>query len=101
MALENKLRGMTFWMVDDSGDADHYASALMTSAAATTVVLSCIRDLNVLSAGETCARTLGVPMVRACTLIYVVASPCTAVAVTIASSVVSVDLLVPYMACLT
>jgi len=97
VAPENKLRGMIFWMVGDLGGADRYVGALIALVAAVAVVLPHARDLNVLLTGETRARALGVPVARVRTLIYVVASLCTAVAVTIAGSVAFVGLLVPHM----
>ena len=97
VAPENKLRGMIFWMVGDLGGADRYFGALTALAVAVVVVLPHARDLNVLLTGETRARALGVPVARVRTLIYVVASLCTAVAVTIAGSVAFVGLLVPHM----
>ena len=97
VAPENKLRGMIFWMVGDLGGADRYFGALTALAVAVVVMLPHARDLNVLLTGETRARALGVPVARVRTLIYVVASLCTAVAVTIAGSVAFVGLLVPHM----
>ncbi|NWK45293.1 FecCD family ABC transporter permease [Ralstonia pickettii] len=97
VAPENKLRGMIFWMVGDLGGADRYVGPLMALVAAVAVVLPHARDLNVLLTGETRARALGVPVARVRALIYVVASLCTAVAVTIAGSVAFVGLLVPHM----
>ncbi len=97
VAPENKLRGMIFWMVGDLGGADRYFGALTALTVAVVVVLPHARDLNVLLTGETRARALGVPVARVRTLIYVVASLCTAVAVTIAGSVAFVGLLVPHM----
>ena len=97
VAPENKLRGMIFWMVGDLGGADRYLGALAALVVAVAVVLPHARDLNVLLTGETRARALGVPAARVRTLIYVVASLCTAVAVTIAGSVAFVGLLVPHM----
>ncbi|MGM3273825.1 FecCD family ABC transporter permease [Ralstonia sp. 24A2] len=97
VAPENKLRGMIFWMVGDLGGADRYVGALIALVVAVAVVLPHARDLNVLLTGETRARALGVPVARVRTLIYVVASLCTAVAVTIAGSVAFVGLLVPHM----
>lgn len=97
VAPENKLRGMIFWMVGDLGGADRYIGALVSLIVAVVVVLPHARDLNVLLTGETRARALGVPVARVRTLIYVVASLCTAVAVTIAGSVAFVGLLVPHM----
>ncbi len=97
VAPENKLRGMIFWMVGDLGGADRYLGALAALVVAVAVVLPHARDLNVLLTGETRARALGVPVARVRTLIYVVASLCTAVAVTIAGSVAFVGLLVPHM----
>ena len=89
--------GLIFWMVGDLGGADRYFGALTALAVAVVVVLPHARDLNVLLTGETRARALGVPVARVRTLIYVVASLCTAVAVTIAGSVAFVGLLVPHM----
>ncbi|AEG68349.1 FecCD family ABC transporter permease [Ralstonia solanacearum] len=97
VAPEAKLRGMIFWMVGDLGGADRYLGALMALVAALAMVLPHARDLNVLLTGEMRARALGVPVARVRALIYVVASLCTAVAVTIAGSVAFVGLLVPHM----
>ncbi|MGD7085244.1 FecCD family ABC transporter permease, partial [Ralstonia pseudosolanacearum] len=97
VAPEAKLRGMIFWMVGDLGGADRYLGALMALVAALALVLPHARDLNVLLTGEMRARALGVPVARVRALIYVVASLCTAVAVTIAGSVAFVGLLVPHM----
>ena len=72
-------------------------SRVLALVAAVAVVLPHARDLNVLLTGETRARALGVPVARVRALIYVVASLCTAVAVTIAGSVAFVGLLVPHM----
>lgn len=84
-------------MVGDLGGADRYLGALMALVAALALVLPHARDLNVLLTGEMRARALGVPVARVRALIYVVASLCTAVAVTIAGSVAFVGLLVPHM----
>jgi iron complex transport system permease protein len=97
IAPEAKLRGMIFWMVGDLGGADRYAGALIALVMALALVLPHARDLNVLLTGETRARALGVPVARVRALIYVVASLCTAVAVTLAGSVAFVGLLVPHM----
>lgn len=94
---ENRLRGMTFWTVGDLGGADCYTGVLVVLMAAMAVVLPHACDLNALLTGEIHARAFGVPVVHVYTLIYVVMSPCTVVAVTITDSVAFVGLSVSHM----
>ncbi|CAH0443964.1 putative siderophore transport system permease protein YfhA [Ralstonia syzygii subsp. syzygii] len=94
-ALTAMLLSLPWWAVQASAGAGALAS--MALVAALALVLPHARDLNVLLTGEMRARALGVPVARVRALIYVVASLCTAVAVTIAGSVAFVGLLVPHM----
>ena len=97
IAPEQKLRSMLFWLMGDAGHISNPWPALAVLAAALAVTLPFARELNLLSRGEVLAGSLGVVVPRLRRLVYVLASLCTAVAVTTAGSVGFIGLIVPHL----
>ncbi|MEO7760300.1 MAG: iron ABC transporter permease [Casimicrobiaceae bacterium] len=96
IAPEAKLRGMLFWLMGDLGGAESYWPALIAVPVLLAVVVPLGRELNVLLRGPVVAHALGVRVGRLRTILYVVASLATALAVTTAGTVAFIGLIVPH-----
>jgi iron complex transport system permease protein len=97
VAPEHQLRGMLFWLMGDLSHAGSPWPALTVLAAGLVVTLPLSRDLNLMTRGDLVARTLGVGVGRLRSMVYVLASLLTAVAVTTTGSVGFVGLIVPHL----
>ena len=95
--LDDRLRGMLFWLMGDAGVAAPPAAALWALAIGVLVCVPLARDLNLLARGDLTAQTLGVPVLRLRLAIYLIASALTAVAVTTVGAVGFVGLVVPHL----
>ncbi len=96
VAPDVALRGMLFWLIGDLNGAVGFLPALLALAGAIAAAWPMGRELNVLVRGEVVAETLGVPVARVRVGIYLLASLCTAVAVTTAGTIGFVGLVVPH-----
>ncbi len=96
LAPEARLRGMLFWLMGDLNGAESWAPALLVLAVALALTYPAARDLNVLLRGEALAHALGVRVAPLRSMIYVVASVATALAVTTAGAIGFVGLVVPH-----
>jgi iron complex transport system permease protein len=97
VAPEHQLRGMLFWLMGDLSHAGSPWPALTVLAAGLVVTLPLSRDFNLMTRGDLVARTLGVGVGRLRSMVYVLASLLTAVAVTTTGSVGFVGLIVPHL----
>ena len=96
LAPETHLRGMLFWLIGDLSAAAQYGLALLALCLALLALLPFASDLNQLSRGDLVAAALGVNVHALRWGIYVLASVCTAVAVTAGGAIGFVGFVVPH-----
>jgi len=92
-----RLPGMLFWLMGDLGGAAAPALPLAVLGAGLVLGLLVAPDLNLSVHGEARALALGVEVKRLQTLVYVLASLLTAVAVSVAGAIGFVGLIIPHM----
>jgi iron complex transport system permease protein len=97
IAPEQTLRGMLFWLMGDLSHAATPWPALIVLGTCLLATLPLARDLNMMARGDLVARSLGVSVARLRWIVYVLASLCTAMAVTTTGSVGFVGLVVPHL----
>ena len=96
LAPEAKLRGMLFWLMGDLNGSETWTPAMFTLIVAVLVVYPLARELNVLLRGEMLAHALGVRVAVLRSVVYLVASVGTALAVTTAGAIGFIGLVVPH-----
>jgi len=96
VADEARVRGMIFWLAGDLDWASNPWLSLMAACAAVIVAVLLARPLNVLAAGETRARTVGLDFATWRRLIFVLSAILTAIAVVSAGTVGFVGLITPH-----
>ncbi len=97
LAPDAQLRGMLYWLMGDASMAESPRAALTTLLFGVAATLPFARELNLLARGELSARALGVAVPQLTRLIFLLASLCTAVAVTTVGAVGFVGLIVPHL----
>jgi iron complex transport system permease protein len=91
-----RVRGMVFWLAGDLGWALSPWSSVVTAIVAAGLALLVARPLNVLSAGELRARSVGLQIEVWRTTLFITCATLTAVAVISAGSVGFVGLITPH-----
>jgi iron complex transport system permease protein len=91
-----RLRGMVFWLVGDLGWAQNPALSVMAAVLAVALAVLLARPLNVLSAGELRARSVGLDVSRWRTIVFIACAVLTALAVVSAGTVGFVGLITPH-----
>ncbi len=97
----NKLHSMLFWLMGDLSYNHSPASSFIILFVALIAALFLARSLNVLIRGEQFAQTLGVSTQNLQWKLLLLASLCTAAAVTQAGSIGFIGLIVPHLIRLT
>jgi iron complex transport system permease protein len=97
LAPDARLPGMIYWLIGDLSGAANPLPALVVLGIALAAAMTLARALNVLARGETVAAALGEDPLRLRLTIYVLASLCTATAVTLAGAIGFVGLVVPHL----
>lgn len=92
-----QVQGMLFWLIGDLSYATQPGVALAALLAGLAVSLWFARPLNLLMRGENTAAALGENPTRLRSIIYLLASVLTAMAVTLAGSVGFVGLVIPHI----
>ena len=93
----NKLHSMLFWLMGDLSYSHSPASSFIILFVALIAALFLARSLNVLIRGEQFAQTLGVSTQNLQWKLLLLASLCTAAAVTQAGSIGFIGLIVPHL----
>lgn len=95
-----RMHGVMLWMVGNVPSEGYGAIALLASLLAAGIVILAVlgRDLNMMSAGEEVARSLGVEVERTRVIALVLASLITAAIVSFAGLIGFVGLIVPHAA---
>ncbi len=101
LADTHDLHGMLFWLMGDLSGSEGPGWFTAGLLLALLLGMALARDLNVLLRGELNAAALGIATPRLRLLLFLLASMCTALAVTQAGSVGFVGLVVPHMVRLT
>jgi iron complex transport system permease protein len=96
LADDGQLRGMMFWLAGDLGWAEHPRLMALFALTATLAVAAISRPLDVLSTGETTARSLGLDVARWRIVIVVLAGTLTAGAVIQGGSIGFIGLVIPH-----
>jgi iron complex transport system permease protein len=96
LADSGRLRGMVFWLAGDLGWALSPWSSVLAAALAACLALLVARPLNVLSAGELRARSVGLRMEVWRTAVFIACAGLTAIAVISAGTVGFVGLITPH-----
>ncbi len=91
-----RLPGMIFWLAGDLGWAQSPWSSVVTAILAAGVALLVARPLNVLSAGELRARSVGLQIEAWRTALFIACASLTAIAVISAGTVGFVGLITPH-----
>jgi iron complex transport system permease protein len=91
-----RLKGMQFWLMGDLSDPASPIAALTVLVAGTALATGAARGLDLLSLGETRARSPGVPMRMLRIVVLALAALATAAAVMLAGGVGFVGLVVPH-----
>jgi iron complex transport system permease protein len=91
-----QVKGMLFWLMGDLSYADSPLAAWTVLVAGTALATSGARGLDLLSLGETKARSLGLPVKALQVAVFTVAAAATVAAVMLAGSVGFVGLMVPH-----
>jgi iron complex transport system permease protein len=91
-----RVRGMVFWLTGDLGWALSPWSSVVTAVVAAGLALLVARPLNVLSAGELRARSVGLRIEVWRTALFIACATLTAIAVISAGSVGFVGLITPH-----
>ncbi|WP_245751671.1 FecCD family ABC transporter permease [Marinospirillum celere] len=91
-----ELPGMLYWLMGDLSYAQGFALPWATLLLVLLILQPLGRSLNVLARGSQQAASLGMAVVRAEGLIYLLAALMTAIAVTVAGSIGFIGLLVPH-----
>ncbi|MGE5467955.1 MAG: FecCD family ABC transporter permease [Ignavibacteria bacterium] len=97
IAPEHQLHGMLYWLMGDCGQVTDARPALALLVVALLAALPVARELNLLARGEVLAASLGIVVPRLKRMVYVLASLCTAAAVTTAGSIGFIGLVVPHL----
>jgi iron complex transport system permease protein len=97
LAPDAPLRGMVFWLLGDLTRSDRFGSLLSLLVAATVLCVALGRPLNVLARGETLAATVGLEVRRLRTVVFVLSSLMTGLAVSTAGSIGFVGLVTPHL----
>jgi len=97
LSPEQDLRGMLFWLMGDLSRAETPVAGSLVLLASIPAAVMLGRSLNVLVHGEHTAGALGVSVAALRRSVYVIASVCTATAVTGAGTVGFVGLIVPHL----
>lgn len=92
-----QVQGMLFWLLGDLSNTRHAGAGFVVLVVGLGVSMSLARALNVLTRGENTAAALGENPARLRSIVYVIASLLTAVAVTLAGSIGFVGLIVPHL----
>ena len=92
-----QIQGMLFWLIGDLSHANQPGAAWTVLFLGLIVALWFARPLNLLMRGENTAAALGENPARLRTVIYILASLLTAMAVTLAGSVGFVGLVIPHI----
>jgi iron complex transport system permease protein len=96
LAPDAALRGMLFWLIGDLNGVASALPSLVTLVLALAFAWPLAADLNVMLRGEAVAESLGVAVGRTRTVVYMMASACTAVAVVTGGAIAFVGLVVPH-----
>lgn len=97
----NKLHSMLFWLMGDLSYSHSPASSFIILFISLVAALFLARSLNVLIRGEQFAQTLGISTQHLQWKLLLLASLCTAAAVTQAGSIGFIGLIVPHLIRLT
>jgi iron complex transport system permease protein len=97
LAPSTQVQGMLFWLIGDMSYSTQPGMALLALMGGLAVSLWLARALNLLLRGENTTATLGENPVYLRSVIYLVASLLTAMAVTLAGSVGFVGLVIPHL----
>lgn len=97
LAPSSQVQSMLFWLLGDLSNASYGTLGFFALGVALAVSMIHARALNVLLRGESTAAALGENPARLRTLIYLLASLLTAIAVTLAGSIGFVGLIVPHL----
>jgi iron complex transport system permease protein len=92
-----RLPGLLFWLLGDLDATDGWPLAAGTLAIGLLAALAIARPLNLLAFGTTGAAALGVPVARVQTVVFLLASLATAVAVSIAGPIGFIGLVAPHL----
>ena len=96
LAEAKQVRGMLFWMGGDLGWALSPWSSVLAAVVAAVLALLVARPLNVLSAGELRARSLGLRIEVWRTVVFIACATLTAIAVISAGTIGFVGLITPH-----
>jgi len=96
LADSGRLRGMVFWLAGDLGWALSPWSSVLAAVFAACLALLVARPLNVLSAGELRARSVGLQIEVWRTTVFLACATLTAIAVISAGTVGFVGLITPH-----
>jgi iron complex transport system permease protein len=96
LADSGRLRGMVFWLAGDLGWALSPWSSVLAAVFAAALALLVARPLNVLSAGELRARSVGLQIEVWRTALFIACATLTAIAVISAGTVGFVGLITPH-----
>jgi iron complex transport system permease protein len=96
LADSGRVRGMVFWLAGDLGWALSPWSSVLAAVLAAGLALLVARPLNVLSAGELRARSVGLQIEVWRTAIFIACATLTAIAVISAGTVGFVGLITPH-----
>lgn len=97
LAPDRAVKGMLFWLMGDLSSASHSWHAWLILLALGSICTLFGGTLNVLSLGRDKAASLGVPVSRAETALYVAASLATVTAVLLGGTIGFVGLIVPHL----
>jgi len=97
VAPQYNLRGMLFWLMGDLSHSTLAWPGLLALVILLIITLPMSRTLNILQGGSQQAAALGVNLQRSQWILYLLASLCTAIAVTLAGTVGFVGLVVPHL----
>ncbi len=93
----SQVHGMLFWLIGDLSTATQPAAGIITLLAGLAVAWWLARPLNLLMRGENIAAALGENPARLRSVVYLLASLLTAMAVTLAGSIGFVGLVIPHI----
>jgi len=91
-----QVKGMLFWLMGDLSYAGSPIAALTVLVTGTTLAAGAARGLDLLSLGDTKARSLGLPVKPLQITVFALAAVATVAAVMLAGSVGFVGLMVPH-----
>ena len=97
LAPAQQAKGMLFWLLGDLSNATNPGYGLLILFVSLGIGLAFARALNLFARGERVAQALGENPARLRTLIYLLASVLTGVAVTLGGTIGFVGLIIPHM----